>query len=594
MSEGHVVIQVWSCDSVQYFRCQFVDDSHLFLEKLHEIYKDNLGDLHFFFYKLQPPQDFYDKVGSYIKIFFNGQVKESRCNGILLQLAKECKKFQDIVKDVEAFLDEYDEFNFNMMLKYVREPNEGIVSLKEIPKQMNVSTYDEVLQNFSGAFPNTHQVSLTVHKYETSTVAEFPVLIGRQTLMQIIKVVLLDLHNLWNPQEILDAFDFNLSCNVLPCKTVIHIDKDICLPSNAIDISIQDVLEILKTHLIGECDFKTHFSELCEIVLGMTKCDTDTTLIHYSPLGKLTNVQPLNPCACKYAYLDNSMDDTMDDLSSVEQHGMISSDPLSFEHSKHHPFRPDPPRNLKTKHVVTDRNEIQPHDNDKIIHSIVVMKNLCNNQKSLFKVNNNIKNVPIELIETAHKLICVDTTHLDELYNMIVTIAKDLKNSMELSQNKLDTQMKQMMTHMLFALICNVFDDLIIPEKQVPTQESRSHHGCTCTICCTRGQLDEISQHTLIEHFVYHSKIQKDNGSGWCMASDIIKRLEYFFQKVQDMLPKIQIKLNKTAISQSLAEFLEKKRRVAGMTFSCKLPSENEVRNIAACTVSLIKSRISS
>lgn len=62
---------------------------------------------------------------------------------------------------------------------------------------------------------------------------------------------------------------------------------------------------------------------------------------------------------------------------------------------------------------------------------------------------------------------------------------------------------------------------------------------------------------------------------------------------VKEALPKgVPLKTNKTAISQSLAEFVEKKRKVAGMTFSCRLHEMTEVGRLAESTALLINGRL--
>jgi hypothetical protein len=56
----------------------------------------------------------------------------------------------------------------------------------------------------------------------------------------------------------------------------------------------------------------------------------------------------------------------------------------------------------------------------------------------------------------------------------------------------------------------------------------------------------------------------------------------------------LHCKINRNTISQSLEEFIEKRRKVAGMTFMCKAPDTQLIADVTNTTASLIKRKSAS
>ena len=80
----------------------------------------------------------------------------------------------------------------------------------------------------------------------------------------------------------------------------------------------------------------------------------------------------------------------------------------------------------------------------------------------------------------------------------------------------------------------------------------------------------------------------------WTMSNQVISQVENFIMSVNSALKStnVQCKINRNAISQSLAEFLEKRRRVAGMTFQCKLPYSSTITHLVVSTTDIVKKKL--
>jgi len=116
-----------------------------------------------------------------------------------------------------------------------------------------------------------------------------------------------------------------------------------------------------------------------------------------------------------------------------------------------------------------------------------------------------------------------------------------------------------------------------------PPSTSNTVETCTCDLCKKGNIPVEVNQHMIVQHFVSTLKLKSDDE--WCMSSDIIHILETFMDKVADSCT---LKINKNNISQDLATFLTKKRRVCGMTFNCRLPKQSEIDCLIKTTTGLV------
>jgi hypothetical protein len=202
------------------------------------------------------------------------------------------------------------------------------------------------------------------------------------------------------------------------------------------------------------------------------------------------------------------------------------------------------------------------------------MINLMMNMITSDKFVHEVKNGKESLLETT----IIDSYECD--CDKVDMFKESLDEIVEFS-SKFCAQQKDVIMRFALKMISN--------ESNLPSvnDNASSARECNCRIC-KQSHITDIDQHTLIEHFVTLTNIKKDGT--WCMSSDLLNCTEQYIQAVNKD-SRIKCKMNRNTASQSLSEFIEKKRRIAGMTFNCVLPTSEIVTAIAQSTSLLINQK---
>jgi len=176
--------------------------------------------------------------------------------------------------------------------------------------------------------------------------------------------------------------------------------------------------------------------------------------------------------------------------------------------------------------------------------------------------------------------ICSDTgpqdsmTHMSEQLDAVETQVSTLLQTMDIGQKAI---FKRFLQHILSV------------DETTPPAHKFMDSKCDCALCAS-PKIKEVEQHALIKHFMVHANLRQDDHV-WCMSKQITNQIEAFINGVNEGIKDtgLHCKINRNTISQSLEEFIEKRRKVAGMTFMCKAPDTQVVADVTNTTASLIK-----
>ena len=616
--EGHVFMQLWSSNDVPYFRFQFLEHStQPFVDRLRSLYGDTIGETKMFFYVPRPSAQCLDKITQYMEIMYNAEVVNASSNGSLVKLGKPCSCIQIISETFEAFLDEDTDMD-SVDLADLMQDQVGATCVRLERRQWQGASkmcvghdYAKVLEDFeSGCAPANSIVTVQILNYEKDedNNPTFPYVISLTTLAHILKHALQDgcdngfLRTYMNESALQEALnlgvistqpknaDLDLS---LAHKDMICIDKNIRVADTSLTITMVDALSILRHELFSPIDFEKSLRELCVSISATSE----------------SIVQPYDPS--EYVYVSVEGEWVSHDKS--QQHrgslGEYSQHRTSLDEcfKIHHKVIPDklfdnriqtfmggPPKinlfspsslskrlNVSSDTVIAaishkDKEEVVP---PATMYPISVVRNRCDHVSTVWTSPPAIDcDLPLEL-EIVQTIECASSEEQANMHSLIMSSYESLRTS----------DHKRSILHMLASMLGEE-----VPQMHKENdKEVKADPVCSCSICSTHDKISEVSQHTLIEHFVCNSNIVKSCPTGaWCMASELIRSVELYIQKILQGVPNVPVtKMNKTAISQSLAEFVTKKRRVSGMTFSAHVPSGETVDAIATSTIDVLKAR---
>lgn len=615
MNNHHLVLQVWAHESKHYIRLQTIPNNvKEFVSSLTETYESDPGFIKVFYYLEPISVELMKKLVSYFELFYDAI---EIIPGAVFETRKEHPTGEEVVKVIRKIIKASDPINLRASLALTEAQLADILSvdnnpddcqLHETPKHKRdlwtkcdfsyQAFAEETLKN--APFTNVTPLSITIHKgnYEEDTTSkEFPILINSRTLSAIVK------------RAVLHFSKDTILCASNPISSqVIHISPHdgIRIKSTSLSFDYQD-LSYVFTMIDGHqssCLIDTIYTLAPVSKWSWESWDPDHGRYHtvqdmfdlqaprnlsYEPMFKKimgdfckrpSNTIPVDPKVPQETPVDSHLDEYYD-LPSVSKYaGKSAAIPPVFKIGEEFMTPDQNPDGIFTtmKSVITSSPESNCHPTP-----ILYIKNSITNECKLIT-----QSVP--LLSEQIVLHSVESQNAEATIRVVSNLFDHVTHQLEVA----DSFDKSPNASSLFmAILSQHLAPRTSPTSSTPSTQSPT---CVCDLC-TRPQLklSDITQHQLIQHFISQLRIQSE--TEWSTSSELQAKIEDFIKTVhvflQSKRPSNTIAMNKNQVSQSVSDFLTKKRRVVGMTFNCTLPSDKEVLCLADTTFELINQKLS-
>ena len=542
---GHRVIQKFHHNSINYLRVQYVKTLDKFHKLLRDTY-DEQGEIEINYYAEPIATVQIQKLISYVELLFSAQVVKSNSTGVVFRLDS-----KDLNTEITALLD-----RFGSSCNYDECILQGHDSVKEITTSFHTNRetdYSKILDKFQTVVDLQSTIQFEIKEFIKDEHSTHPYIVPYQVLTQFIRSALHKIGSYDIPQ--LDK----ISCDT---SKWLLVGNEIRVMNNKLDIPIIECIQVLKDQFTGSISFES------KIISLLNQIKWSNREMAFTPSENFDNplVSDYDPYACTYectsnhdvnfldfSYINNTNDQTYG-VTPTTINKATRDQVLVFKQIKENIVLPHPfGEILKPTPKAT---------NAKI--NINLVANLITKEKVVTEDNDS---------EALVESLILDT------YSCASDQVEKFKSSLDSIIDCIDSSEISIDTLLRFAtkLLLPVSNGLDEPELL----------KCKCNLC-VNNTINSLEQHTLIEHFVSVADIKSK--TQWCMSSDLLNCIEQYICGINEQTS-MKCKINRNCISQSLAEFLEKKRRVTGMTFNCELPSHNSMKTLIDETATIIRQK---
>lgn len=581
----HLVLQVWSHESKHYIRLQTISNKvNEFISNLTETYDSRHGFIKVFYYLEPISIDLMKKVSSYFELFYDAV---EIVQGTIFETRKDHPTGEEVVKVIR---------------KIIQKP----VAIELISLSLAENDISDILNKSVSAdtqeTPDVKQKLLKECDFSYNTIAQ-QTLEHAQTLNK--EPLMIEIRNEHYEQDSEDQeFPLVISSRTLAAivkSSAPHFDKAQLLAADSqqsaiFQITPEDYIRI------KSASFEINTNDLA-YVLSATNYPIDNIYASLKTEYKWS-WEASDQESDQYHFIGDSFD-----LQSPE----INYDPV-FEKIMGHALRAPPtipfapPSGLPISDKMIPSRPIQPPTQQSLLDKYFDLPSV-----SKFAKSQPVKDKwPITSVENSKPVAEPNKTKIFYIKNIITNECKLIKESVQLlaeqsilhsatSHNADDTirvvsDLFDLVTHRLDLTDSNssaLFMAILSQHFTPHTEESLQITApiCTCDICSKPHlKLSDITQHQLIQHFISHLGIKSE--TEWSTSSELQSKIEWFIGEISDYLrSSTTIAINKNQVSQSVSEFLIKKRRVIGMTFNCRLPTEQEIHDLVDATCALIKKK---
>ena len=557
----HIILHTFDYKDRHYVRIQYVNDDNCdtVVDTLAKQYN---GDIYTLYYKSRFTQDTHDRVIAFFKLMYHAHVRVHNVEqGVLFETTKPIF-IAEIQTLVERFLEEIDTFDIETFMSSSPPPMDPYIKYNVARTPMITTTrYEDVLLQTQTTCPFATNITfelIRTHAAPCGYIAPICVLgymfmaaLAQVSYEDIKKVdILLENSELPSWCSLQESLSFNARKITTTVGEVLLLLKEWCLPP-CTDLS--DYLQKLhrhvpnKKHSIGEYDHHA---------------------ILQVPIADETDMSIWHP-----ATIDDAKDPKLINNAGTRQHPTWDPRPNPCGNVPHTPSEGDSKNAWWRQPFIhpfplANKDTGLPEDNT----------TLCLTYNCVTEDYKRGLNLNVWMLECTE--ICSETgpqgnmTHMSEQLDTVETQVNTLLQTMDEGQKKI---FKRFLQHILLV------------DETTPAAHKFMDTKCDCALCAS-PKINEVEQYALIKHFMVHANLRQDDHA-WCMSKQITNQIEAFINGVNEGIKDtgLHCKINRNMISQSLEEFIEKRRKVAGMTFMCKAPDTQLVADVTNTTASLIK-----
>ena len=539
---GHRVIQKFQHNSINYLRVQYVKTLDNFHKLLRDTY-DEQGEIEINYYAEPLTTVQIQKLISYVELMFSAQVVKSNSTGVVFRLDSE-----DLKPEITTLLD-----RFGSSCNYDDYILQGHDSVKEITikkyhiEQLEID-YSKILDKLQTVDSLQSPIHFEIKEFVKDDHATHPYIVPYQVLTQFIRSALHKIGSFDIPQ---------LDKTTCDTSKWLMVGNEIRVINNKVEIPIIECIQVLKDQFIGSASFETKMKSLLDNIKWSNREMAST------PCGNFDNplVSDYDPYECTFIHDVNFLNFSYVNNTNDQTYGVT---PTTIN-------KPTRDQIIVFKQI--KENIVLPHPFGEILNQTPAIT----------------KRVNISLVAnliTKEKVVTEDIDSESLVESLVLDTCSCASDQVEKFKSSLDSIIDcidnseiSIDTLLRFAtkLLLPVSNGLDEPELL----------KCKCNLC-VNNTINSLEQHTLIEHFVSVADIK--SSTQWCMSSDLLNCIEQYICGINEQTS-LKCKINRNCISQSLAEFLEKKRRVTGMTFNCELPSHNSIKTLIDETATIIKQK---
>lgn len=570
---NHIILHTFDYKDKYYVRIQYVDDDNCDSAS-DTLAKQYSGNIYTMYYKSRFTQDIHDRVIAYTKLMYHAKVLvDNEEQGVLFETPKPVL-ISEVQTLVDRFLEETDTFDIETFISSQPAPMDSYIKYNVAKTPMIETTnYEEVLMQARNTCPFATNITFELMRTHASHVSHVS---PSGTL-----------HGYIAPMCVL-GYMFMVALAQLSYGDIKQVDKllkNSRLPSwcslqeslsfNAVEITttVGEVLMLLKEWCLPPCtDLSDYLHRLHKHVSNRRDniCEHDPYAVLQVPIADETDMSIWHP-----SQIDDAKDPKLVNNTGTRQHPTWDLRGHLCDNVPHAPPEGD------SKNAWWRQPFIHPWplaNKDTGLHeNTTTLCLIYNCVTEEYKRGLNLNDWMLECTE-----VCSETgpqgnmTQLSEQLDTVENQVNTLLQTMDVGQK---TIFKRFMHHILSS------DE---PEAK-PVGHKFMGTKCDCALCVA-PTIKEVEQHALIKHFLVHANLKQEDHA-WCMSKQITNQIEAFINGVNDGIKDtgLHCKINRNTISQSLEEFIEKRRKVAGMTFMCKSPDNELVANVTNTTTNLIK-----